>query len=67
MTAITRDPHHGGTTSWKFDSETKRLYHRSTAQTRWTEAKRVSFTPARILALAKIIEQAFAASAEHKT
>lgn len=35
--------------------EDRKLWHRHDGQTRWREAKRVSFTPARILALASII------------
>lgn len=48
------DPHHDGYNVWMVKDG--KLYHKEGAATgKWTEVKRVSFTPERILAIASLL------------
>lgn len=49
-----KDPHHDSICKWRWDG--RFLWHGVNDQSTWTKVKRVSFTPARILAIASIIK-----------
>lgn len=48
-----RDPHHDGRCFWIISGG--KLWHKTDSQSKWTEAKRVSFTPGRIRAIASLL------------
>lgn len=54
--AVANDPHHGGGSQWKLSGG--RYYHRSSQVAKWVEVKRLHPTPARIEALAWLIDDA---------
>lgn len=51
-----RDPHHGGTTLWKFADG--KLYTQQMGGQKWQKVNRVSFTPERFVAIARMILEA---------
>lgn len=52
MSRSIRDPHHKEN-KWKY--ENGKLYHQSVGSSHWVVAKRISFTPNRIVALAALV------------
>ena len=47
------DPHHGSINEWGFHNNC--FYHRHVHTKKWVEVKKISLTPARIIALNKLI------------
>ncbi len=50
-----RDAHHDGFFEWAFDGSD--LWHKATINSKWTKVKKISFTPARVLLIAELVEK----------